>query len=105
MGWALADLSNKAVRSTFGQAVSYTPQVGSAYSFAAVRDERHVYSRVGQSLIDESQREILLTVRLADMDTTPAQGDALATDGVDYEVRDVRFDGQGGAVLVLITQE
>lgn len=105
MGWALADLANVAVRNVFGQSVTYTPQVGSAYSLRAIRDERHVYARVGQALIDESQREIRLTVRLADCATYPAQGDTLSTDGVDYEVRDVQADGQGGAVLVLITQE
>lgn len=102
MGWRLANLANVAVRDTFGQSVSYTPQVGQPYSFTAVRDERHESQTIGQSQVTESMRTITLTVRLADMTTTPQQGDTLTTDGADYEVRDVQNDGQGGAVLVLI---
>lgn len=102
MGWALADLANVATRNTFGQSVTYTPQVGSAFAFTAIRDELHLQERVGQSKINESTTEIRLAVRLVDMDTQPTQGDTLNTGGVDYEVRDVQPDGQGGATLLLI---
>jgi hypothetical protein len=102
MSWGLADLANVAVRTTFGQSVTYTPQVGSPYTFRAVRDVVHVQERIGQSKINESTTEIRLTVRLADMDTVPAQGDLLTTQSIDYEVRDVQVDGQGDADLLLI---
>lgn len=102
MAWALADLANVATRNTFGQSVTYTPQVGSAFTFTAIRDELHLQERVGQSKINESTTEIRLAVRLVDMDTQPTQGDTLSTGGLDYEVRDVQPDGQGGASLLLI---
>lgn len=102
MGWALADLANVATRNTFGQSVTYTPQVGSAFTFTAIRDELHLQERVGQSKVNESTTEIRLAVRLVDMDTQPTQGDTLTTGGLDYEVRDVQPDGQGGATLTLV---
>lgn len=102
MGWRLANLANVAIRDTFGQSVTYTPQVGQPFTFTAVRDESHQTTTIGQSQVAESMRTITLTVRLADMATHPQQGDTLTTDGAGYEVRDVQLDGQGGASLVLI---
>lgn len=93
---------NSSVLSAFGQDVVYTPVVdGLAGSPVTVKG----IVETEQQAEDKSPGTYtVLFVRVSDLASSPATGDAASIGGVAYRVFQVELDGQGGARLALHLQ-
>lgn len=103
MAWDdMADVVNVAVRNTFGQAVTYTPQsTGVPESIVAPFDNAYDDVQIEGGTTQVATRPVL-ELRLADLSVAPAADDAVTVDGVDYEVTEVRLGGNGDAKAFLV---
>jgi hypothetical protein len=90
------------VMGVFGEAVTYSPSVGTPFAITGIFDE--AYHEV--DLVEGAPVNTvipILGVRLEPFSVMPSQGDTLTITrtGESYVVRDVRVDGKGGAKLLL----
>lgn len=84
----------------FARTVTVTPEGGPAFAARGDFRQEPVEFEVGESV--HTAVTPTLGVRLADWETAPVQGMAVAIDGVDYVVDDIDGpDGEGGARLIL----
>lgn len=90
-----------ALKSTFGQAMTYTAPGGEAQSVRAVFDAAHqVVNLDGEVPVSGTQP--VLDVWLADLDPTPVRNGIVVVAGTSYRVSDVQPDGNGWAKLILV---
>jgi hypothetical protein len=101
MSWAaLAGGLNQVVVRQFGEATTYTTQVGQAGTVRGVFDEAHVLVEAGEA--DVSSVGPAVFYRLSDLPVDPLEDEPeIVIRGVSYEVREARKDGQGGVLLLL----
>jgi hypothetical protein len=92
---ALADSVVGLCNSVFGDSVTYTPSGGSPVSIKGVFDNAWVEIENVQSL------KPILRIKLSDLSSSPAKGDQVTIDLIDYYVMESRVDGHGGSTLIL----
>jgi hypothetical protein len=99
--WAgLTGVVNQVVVRQFGDATTYTTQLGQAVSVRGVFDEAHVLVEAGEA--DVSSVGPAVFYRLSDLPVDPLEDEPeIVIRGVSYEVREARKDGQGGVLLLL----
>jgi len=93
-----------ACRDTFGVQVLYIPSQADSFSFTAVFDAAHEAVDMDASGVAFSTVQPVLSVRLADLQVAPTQGDRVKINCGKYQVVDVQTDGHGGARLILRRQ-
>lgn len=98
----LADLAIRAVRDTFGEAVSYTPaSTGVPESIVAPFDDLPVDLTLQGLSVEDSASGPKLDVRVADLSVAPARGDTCTIRGVDFEVVEAEPSSRGCCKLYL----
>ncbi|MBF0305774.1 MAG: hypothetical protein HQL41_09020 [Alphaproteobacteria bacterium] len=90
----------------FGGTAMFTPGGGAPMPVTGVFDAVHrlVEVDMGQNAsgtLAVSSTAPAFGIRLKDFPAAPEQGDGLRWGGVDYQIVDIRPDGQGGAQLIL----
>lgn len=102
---ALLAAIDRAALDLLGGLVRYAPQVGEPVDVRGVFDTQfqHPLGLGGARPPGEVVVGPALFVRLADLPVDPTTDTPVVTvDGVDYRVREVHKDGQGGALLHLL---
>lgn len=102
----------QACQSCFGVPILYTPSpanhpdwLGGAVVAVGVLDERReILTLMGTHGMDTLVPNITLDVILEDLVLVPMKDDEITIGGFFYQVRDVKLDGVGGAVLTLDRQ-
>lgn len=104
MTWFPAvDLANDDVVGTFGQPVTHRPIAGPSQDVEVVFDQPHLTTELDGE-IEQSGRQPMLDVKLADLDTPPQAGDRWDVAGNTYRADDVEEDGRGMAAIPLTVE-
>jgi len=102
MSWAAKlEAVDRAVLAEFGGPVGYQPASGPAASIVGLFDAAYVRVEAGQAGVSSVGPAVFLV--LADLPSDPEDDPApiVTVTGVDYQVREVEKDGQGGVTLHL----
>lgn len=101
MAWRLADLALTATRVAFGETLTWTPaSTGVPESITAPFDD----AWEDAELFDPGEIVTvpMVGLRKGDLSVAPAQGDTVVARGVTYEVTELRDDGHGGTMAILV---
>lgn len=86
----------------FGTTVTWTPQGGSAATLEAIFDDHTVIDEgFGRGAVPVQARSAQLLLSEADLPDGASRGDAVSVDGGSYDVKSIRPDGTGLAVVTL----
>lgn len=101
MNWrSHTDRIISAVTKTFGDEMTFSPKGGTPVQINGVFDFEHeAVDPETQAII--SVQQPVVTVRIADLPREPKRGDRFVIKSVSYDVRDVRPDGHGAALVLL----
>ena len=92
----------KPLMSVFGESITYSPAIGSAFPISGIFDEAyHDVDLAGGMGVTSAQP--VVGVRLSEFLTQPQQDDVLTVirTGETFKVKEVRIDGHGSAKLML----
>ncbi len=87
----------------FGEPATYTPAGGSPTSVSVIFDSAYMEVSMSEYGVEKTTARPVAGVNLGDFGIPPAQGDQLLRIGTGktYQVREVRPDSHGSALLML----
>lgn len=86
----------KTVNSVFGTSATYTYSAGGPTSTL-----KGVFDNAFVEINGVTSRKPIFKIRLADLTSSPVEGDTILINSVNYTVRDSQADGLGSSTLIL----